>query len=147
MRRALATAAVLALTLSACGGEGEPSAEQESPSAAPSETPQESTPASPSEQATGDDDSSPDDGNVIEIEIEGQKIEPHGKRVQVPAGEPITFEVESDRAAELHVHSSPEHSIEVEPGESTHEITINRPGVVDVEEHHAGTVVVQLEVR
>jgi hypothetical protein len=95
---------------------------------------------------TPTEDSSPE-REAIEIEIEGDKIEPSGRRVQVAAGEPILLEIESDRAAELHVHSSPEQELTVKKGESTQELTIDRPGVVDVEEHETGTVIVQLEVR
>ncbi len=68
-------------------------------------------------------------------------------RVKVAAGEPINLEVESDRPAELHVHSSPEQVLEVEEGESTLTLTIERPGIVDVEEHETGKIVLQLEVR
>jgi len=144
MRRALAAAAVLCLALTGCGGNDEPAAtetpEETATSSTPSQTAEESASPTPSE------DSSPE-SEAIEIEIEGDKIEPNGRRVKVSAGEPILLEIESDRAAELHVHSSPEQEIAVKQGESTHELTIDRPGVVDVEEHHSGTVIVQLEVR
>jgi len=149
MRRALAATAVLCLALAGCGGNEEPSA-SESPassgqpttSGTPSEPAQESATPSPSasEGATPEDE-------AIEIEIEGDKIEPNGKRVEVGAGEPITLDIESDRPAELHVHSSPEQVVEVGRGESTQELTIDRPGLVDVEEHDSGIVVLRLEVR
>lgn len=149
MRRALAAAAVLCLALAGCGGNEEPStsespgsSEQATPSSTPSEPTQQSTTPSPSASA----DANPDD-EAIEIEIEGDKIEPNGKRVEVGAGEPITLDLESDRATQLHVHSSPEQVVEVSKGESTRKLTIDRPGLVDVEEHDSGLVVLQLEVR
>ena len=40
-----------------------------------------------------------------------------------------------------------EQMIEVAPGESTVRLTVDTPGVVDVEEHESGIVVLQLEVR
>jgi hypothetical protein len=144
MRRALAAAAVLCLALTGCGGNDEPAAtetpEETATSSSPSETAAESASPTPTE------DSSPE-REAIEIEIEGDKIEPNGRRVKVAAGEPILLEIESDRAAELHVHSSPEQELAVKKGESTQELTIDRPGVVDIEEHDTGIVIVQLEVR
>jgi hypothetical protein len=119
----------------------EPSAATSTPAEAsqsPVETPFSS--GSPSASGTPDDD-------AIEIEIEGDRIEPNGRRVEVSAGEPITLDIESDRAAELHVHSSPEQMVEVEKGDTTVELVIETPGVVDVEEHDSGIVVLQLEVR
>ena len=105
------------------------------------------TPASESPTPSPTETSTDDSGHAIEIEIEGDRIEPRGKRVKVTAGEPVTLEVESNRAAELHVHSSPEQVLEVKKGESTSSLTIDRPGIVDVEEHESGIVVFQLEVR
>jgi hypothetical protein len=140
MRRALAAAAVAVLVLATgCGGSDEPVTTAE-------ETPATSTPTqSPDAEPT--DEPTEDAPEPIEIEIEGDRIEPNGKRVKVTAGVPIALEVESDRAAELHVHSSPEQVLEVEPGESTLSLTIDRPGIVDVEEHDTGLVILQLEVR
>lgn len=130
MRRALAAFAVAALVLTGCGESEEPTTSQ----ATVSESPEPSE--SPSQEP-----------EAIEIEIEGDRVEPNGMRVQATAGEPVTLAVKSDRAAELHVHSSPEQVLEVEPGESTLELVIERPGIVDIEEHDSGLVVLQLEVR
>jgi hypothetical protein len=140
MRRALAAAAVAVLVLATgCGGSDQPATTAE-------ETPTTSTPTqSPDAEPT--DEPTDDAPEPIEIEIEGDRIEPNGKRVKVSAGVPIALEIESDRAAELHVHSSPEQVLEVEPGESTLSLTIDRPGIVDVEEHDTGLVILQLEVR
>lgn len=141
MRRALAAAALAALVLAGCGESDEPTT-AEQPAA--SETP---ASESPSESEEPTEETSADAPEAIEIEIEGDRIEPNGMRVKVAAGEPITLEVESDRPAELHVHSSPEQVLEVEEGESTLTLTIERPGIVDVEEHETGKIVLQLEVR
>jgi hypothetical protein len=144
MRRALAAATVAVLLLATgCGTDDEPATTAE-------ETPATSTPTqSPDAEDDGEATDGPteDAPEPIEIEIEGDRIEPNGKRVKVSAGAPIALEVESDRAAELHVHSSPEQVLEVEPGESTLSLTIDRPGIVDVEEHDTGLVILQLEVR
>jgi hypothetical protein len=143
MRRALAAVAVAALFLTGCSSE-EPAAEE---SASPSSTESSDTAGpSPTESSptTEDDDPGPE---AIEIEIEGDRIEPNGMRVKVSAGEPILFETESDRAAQLHVHSSPEQVLDVAKGEGTLELVIDRPGVVDIEEHDTGMILLQLEVR
>lgn len=135
MRRALAAFAVAALVLTGCG-ESEPTASQATVSESPE--PSESPAASPSQQP---------ELEAIEVEIEGDRVEPNGMRVKAAAGETVTLDVKSDRAAELHVHSSPEQVLEVEPGESTLTLVIERPGIVDIEEHDSGLVVLQLEVR
>lgn len=83
----------------------------------------------------------------VAILIEGDRVEPSGGRVPALVGEPVTFEVTSDRPAELHVHSSPEQVLEVERGTSTVTLVIERTGIVEVEEHETGLVAVQLEVR
>ncbi len=68
-------------------------------------------------------------------------------RVEGKVGEPVTVEITADKAGELHVHSTPEQEIEFGTGTTTHEVTIESPGVVEVESHDPDTVVVQLEVR
>ncbi len=140
MRRALAAAAVAALVLTGC-------AESEEPAASPGPTVSASQDAGDAGDA-GDSEAAEDSGaEPIEVEIEGDRIDPRGMRVQVTAGETVTLDVTSDRAAELHVHSSPAQVLEVEPGESALELVIDRPGIVDIEEHETGLVVLQLEVR
>ena len=151
MRRALAAAVLTALALTGCAAEDEPSTAEE-PTPAASQSPSESASTEPSPSPSPGDDADDDagddaDDDALEIEIEGGRVEPNGKRVKVTAGEPVVLEIASDRAAELHVHSSPEQVLQVKRGESRIELTIKTPGVVDVEEHESGIVVLQLEVR
>jgi hypothetical protein len=144
MRRALAAVAVTVIVLATgCGGSEEPATTAEETPA--TSTPTQSPDTDPTDEPT--DEPTEDGPEPIEIVIEGDSIEPNGKRVKVSAGETIPLEVESDRAAELHVHSSPEQVLQVQPGESTLTLTIDRPGIVDVEEHATGLVILQLEVR
>jgi hypothetical protein len=140
MRRALAAAVLMTLALSGCSASGEPPA-AEPPTA--NDSP--SRPDSPAKTPSGD--AGDDAQDAIEIEIEGDRIEPNGKRVEVSAGEPIRLAVTSDRAAELHVHSSPGQELSVARGDSTLTLRIETPGLVDVEEHESGIVVLRLEVR
>jgi hypothetical protein len=103
--------------------------------------------------SSGDADSASGDATaagqpvVVSVTIADGEVEPSGERVPVKAGQPVEFDVTSDVAGELHVHSDPDHSIEIEPGTTQETVTINRPGVVEVELHDPEVVVVQLEVR
>lgn len=153
MRRALAVLAVAAVVLTGCAqsddsatAEGTAAASSPAESPTPEEPPTEESPTEDASASPGDtgDDSGDD---AIEIEIEGDRIEPNGMRVKVEAGETITFQATSDRATELHVHSSPEQVLEVEKGSSTLTLVVDRPGLVDIEEHGSGMVLLQLEVR
>lgn len=148
MRRVLASGAVLILALTACSTADESGTAETAPTseaASPSEPP--ATSESPSAPAASPTEDADDDREAIEIEIEGDEVEPRGRRVKVTAGEPIPLKIESDRAAELHVHSSPEQVLSVKAGKSAVDLTIKTPGIVDVEEHETGIVVLQLEVR
>ena len=46
-----------------------------------------------------------------------------------------TLNINSDAAGELHVHTTPEQEIAYDAGTSTHEMTFDRPGIVEVETH------------
>lgn len=84
---------------------------------------------------------------TVAVTIKGSTIRPQGDRVDLAVGEPLEFKVYSDRAGELHVHSSPEQTLKYPKGASTLRLKIGRPGVVDVEDHESGVTIVQLEVR
>ncbi len=147
MRRALAVAAVATLALTGCGASQEPAATEQTPAASASA---ETSPAEETTSATEDpsqEPSSPDHSDALAISIQGDRIEPTGRRVEVAAGEPVVLMVRSDRPAELHVHSSPEQELQVKRGRTHLSLTIERPGIVDIEEHESGIVVLQLEVR
>ena len=85
-------------------------------------------------------------GTEIDVTFAGDDVTPNGERVEVPAGEPVVFHIDADVAGELHVHSSPEQEIAYPAGKSDQTLTIDQPGVVDVESHALDKVVVQLEV-
>lgn len=145
MRTALAiAAAVTLLTLTGCSeAETDPAATEAPTQAAPGQT--ETAESTPSPTAEPTEDEAVED-EAVEIEIEGDRIEPNGLLVEAEAGEPVVLQIRSDRAGEFHVHSAPEQVIGFEAGETRVELTIDRPGVVDVEEHESGVVVLQLEV-
>lgn len=121
----------LALALTGCGdGEGGSRTEPDKDVVATTEVPE-----------------TPPAGTTIRIRIAGDKIDPDGATVQAKKGEQINLAIVSDRAGELHVHSTPEQMIEFPKGASSATFTIDQPGVVDVEEHESEKLVVQLEVR
>lgn len=85
---------------------------------------------------------------VVDIAIKDGKVTPQGDRVDVEAGQEVTLRISSDAAEEIHVHSDPEHTFSVQPGEPLEEsFTIDTPGQVAVEAHELGATIVQLVVR
>lgn len=149
MRHILTAAtAVVVLVLSGCGAEeSAPGAATTSPSASGSASGSASASAGKDRSARPrpTEEESPE-GTVVEVTIEDGRVDPAGERVRVAAGEPVTFQVDSDVAGEMHAHATPEQSIAFGPGTSEHTITIDRPGVVEVELHDPLLVVVQLQV-
>lgn len=133
---------VLAGSLSACGDDADPSAG----SPAASESPSSSTSSSTPGDESGSDDAG-DDTVSVEVTREGDTFTPNGERVEMAVGQTLVLQVTADEAGELHVHSTPEQDLAYEAGTSEHEITIDRPGVVEVESHDPDSIVLQLEVR
>lgn len=121
-----------AVVLTGCGASGNssPAADAPSKSSAAPSTPR-STPA---------------DGPRLEVSVIGDKVTPTGKEMKLGVGKTLTITVTSDRAGELHVHSSPEQELEYGKGKTTLTVTIDKPGVVDVEDHIADALVAQLQV-
>jgi hypothetical protein len=85
-------------------------------------------------------------GTTVDITIKAGKVTPNGDRVKASVGAPITLRIDADTAGEIHVHSSPEQHIEFPKGTSTRKLTIDQPGIVDVEDHALEQVIVQLQV-
>ncbi|OZC89186.1 hypothetical protein [Rhodococcoides fascians] len=87
-------------------------------------------------------------GTVIDVTITGGDISPTNERLDAVVGEPITLRVNSDTTDELHIHSVPDHTFEVEAkAEQTFEFTVDVPGSVAIELHHADRTVATLAVR
>ncbi len=81
----------------------------------------------------------------IEITFEGEAV-PQVQRVPVDVGEKVEIVIKSDQAGELHVHADPEQELDYEAGTTTLTLTIDQPGVVDIERHEPEALVLQLEV-
>ena len=87
-------------------------------------------------------------GSALEITISHGSVTPTNAVVQAKVGQPVTLRVNSDLADELHVHSTPDHSFDVEPKpEQTFEFTPEVPGSVEVELHHLNRTVASIQVR
>lgn len=154
-RIALAATTVAALLLTGCGGTDSGSddpasgATSESPASTPSEM---ETPDSSESEGTGETEETKEakplpKGPFADITLKGDKASPNGERIKLGAGETLTLRIDSDRPGELHVHSTPEQEIGFPAGKSERKLVIEQPGVVDVEEHESGLVLLQLEVR
>jgi hypothetical protein len=131
MRRTLASVAALScLFLAGCGGEDA------------------SGTGARGSEASGASKSGQDArAQRIEVTFRGDSVTPNGDRVQVRAGVPVELVVTADRPGEIHVHSSPEQELEYDAGTTTLRLTLDQPGVVDVESHDLEKAIVQLEVR
>jgi hypothetical protein len=142
--RAITVSLLLAagLTLSACGEDAEPTAEP-----SPSATTSESAPSeSPSEEPESEEPEPEPQGTVVVVTIDGDRIEPNGASIEADLDEPVVLSITSDRAGELHVHSTPEQFVEFRKGSHEYELTFEQPGVVEVEDHDTGFVIAQLQV-
>jgi plastocyanin len=94
----------------------------------------------------GSDDPAEPATTRIEVTFADGDVSPQGDRLEVKAGGTIEFTITADEPGSIHVHSSPEQEFEYDAGTNTYEITIDTPGVVDIESHDPETVIVQLEV-
>ncbi|MFI9534220.1 hypothetical protein ACIG56_13340 [Nocardia fusca] len=85
---------------------------------------------------------------VVPVRIAGGTVTPADARLEARVGQPIEIIVDSDAADELHVHAEPAHTFAVTPGTSERfRFTVEIPGRVEIELHHAGRTVATLLVR
>lgn len=85
---------------------------------------------------------------VIDVTIKEGKVTPTNEQLQSGVNEQIVIKVNSDAADELHVHSTPEHSFNVEakPMQSF-QFTVSVPGKVDVELHKLNKTIATIQVQ
>ena len=84
---------------------------------------------------------------VVDVSIVGSDVTPVAQQVELGVGETLLLEVESDRAGELHVHSSPEQVVDFAAGSSELDLTFDKPGSVDIEEHQSGALIARVLVQ
>jgi hypothetical protein len=95
----------------------------------------------------GDGSTGTGDTKVINITFADGAVTPNGDRVEVDTGQPIELVVKAGEPGEIHVHSTPEKELPYGAGTTTLTLSIDTPGVVDVEAHDLDVTIVQLEVR
>lgn len=110
-----------------------------------------SAPATPSstDAPQMSDQQEPPTRLVIDVTIKGGEVTPTNAQFDANAKEPIVVRVNSDVADELHVHSNPEHTFNVEAksGPQSFQFTVDVPGKVDVELHHLNKTVATVTVQ
>lgn len=85
---------------------------------------------------------------LIDVTIKGGDVTLANQQLQAAVKEQIVIRVNSDAADELHVHSTPEHSfnIEAKPMQSF-QFTVDVPGKVDVELHKLNKTIATITVQ
>jgi hypothetical protein len=137
--RALLAVGALGLTLSlaACGSDNTSTpAASDAPTA--TDTATASSPA-PSSEAP--------EGPTLDLKVAGDTIDPTNQKIDAKAGDVLVITITSDRAGELHVHSSPEQELEFKAGNTQLEVELKQPGQVDIEEHESDTLVARVLVK
>ena len=155
-----------ALALAGCGGET--TTTEPEPAASSSSTPTSASPSpstgetGPSSRPSGRPSKKPSTkpsttltktpaptpvGMVIDVTVQGDQVSPQAEVIEADIDKPITLQIESDRAGEMHVHASPEQYVEFGPGSTTAQIRFENPGAIDVEEHDTGALVLKILVQ
>jgi hypothetical protein len=129
-----------ALITAGCGGSN--SSDSASSSSASSSQP---STVSPSDMSN---EQAPPARLVIDVTIKDGKVTPTNEQLQSGVNEQIVVRVNSDAADELHVHSTPEHSFNVEakPMQSF-QFSVGVPGKVDVELHKLNKTIATIAVQ
>ena len=85
---------------------------------------------------------------IVDVTIKDGKVTPTNEQLKAGLNEQIVIRVNSDTADELHVHSTPEHSFNVEakPMQSF-QFTVDVPGKVDVELHELNQTIATIQVQ
>ena len=147
--RTAVLAALLALTLAGCGSDSGASGDSDGSGTSASSEPsgEASTPATNTQDTNAGGKKGSSSTPTLRITFKGDTVTPQGKSMEVKAGKPLKLHITADKPGEIHVHSSPEQEIEYGAGTTDKTITIEQPGVVDVESHDLDQLIVQLEVR
>ena len=146
-----ATAAVLlTAALAGCGSSADEPGASGTPSESSSESPESASPSAggkATRKPPPSPSSSPAAAATLDIQVAGDEVMPVAEQIDLEAGDSLLVRVRSDRAGELHVHSDPEQYVEFGSGSGVHELTLENPGSVDIEEHDSGALVARVLVR
>jgi sporulation-control protein spo0M len=132
--------AAAALITAGCGGSGD--SDNATGSAQPSNQPSTVNPSDMSNEQA------PPSRLLVDVTIKGGNVTPTNQQLKAGVREQIVVRVNSDAADELHVHSTPEHSfnIEAKPNQSF-QFSVDVPGKVDVELHKANKTIATIQVQ
>jgi hypothetical protein len=132
MTKIVAAVFAAVLLLAGCGGD-----DTGKVSSSPNPSPSEPGAAEPA-----------DDGVIVDITIRDGKVTPQGDRVDVKVGQKVILHITSDAKETIHLHSEPEHELEVGDGDDVEKsFTFDVPGQIAVEAHDLDVTIVQLVVR
>lgn len=149
VRAAFVTTALIAVSsvVAGCGGTSDSADPSTESTATVSPTPQPSPTKTATSAALPSTTPTTQARQIIRITIGADSSRPRGTRFKVKRGEPVFFDVTAVQAGELHAHSTPEQQLAYTKGNSTGSLTFDQPGIIEVEDHRLGKLVVQLEVR
>ena len=85
---------------------------------------------------------------LVDVTIKDGKVTPTNAQLKAGVKEQIVIRINSDAADELHVHSTPDHSFNVEakPMQSF-QFAVDVPGKVDVELHDLNKTIATITVQ
>jgi hypothetical protein len=128
-----------ALITAGCGGSN---SSQSAPGSTSSSQP---STVSPSDMSNAQ---APPTQLVIDVTIKGGDVTPTDEQLNASVKEPIVVHVNSDAADELHVHSTPDHSFDVQakPMQSF-QFTVDVPGKVEVGLHKLNKTIATIQVQ
>ncbi|MHA7651264.1 hypothetical protein ACX9NE_14605 [Mycobacterium sp. ML4] len=87
-------------------------------------------------------------GLTIEVTIANGQVTPTNAALQAKVKEQIALRITSDVADELHVHSVPDHKLEIAAAPNqTFQFTVDVPGRVDVELHHLKRTIATIQIQ
>lgn len=136
-----AVALIAGLVLTACGADTDAGAKSE-PTAVTLPSDSATATAGAGESATPQAQ-----GNAVEITVKGDQLTPNAGQVKVKVGDAVDLHITSDRAGELHLHTTPDQHIEFQAGETAATVKLTRPGRIELEEHESGKLLVQFVVQ
>lgn len=136
--------AVVGGVISGCGEDSAPAAAPVTTSTpSPTTVPTSSPAASPSSTATTP---AGPKARVLTVTVTAGKASGDTDRVMIPLGTPVTINITSDAADEMHVHGYDKEARIPAGGTGTVSFTADIPGVFEVELHESGLQLLQLQV-
>jgi hypothetical protein len=85
----------------------------------------------------------------LDVSISDGKVDPSGRKLDVPLGTTVVLQITSDIDDEIHAHlGDDDFSLRVNAGEpKSGKFVVEEPGSFDVESHELGKIIVILNVR